>query len=59
MGYTSLYQFLYFPDKTRLRLAQLVILPPFQKQGHGHHLYSMVYLWCLTREDVAEFCGVF
>lgn len=57
IGFTSLYQFLYFPDKTRLRLSQFVILPPYQGQGHGGHLYSMVYLWCLTREDVAELCS--
>lgn len=35
VGYSSLYGFYHFPEKTRLRLSQFVILPPYQKQGHG------------------------
>jgi hypothetical protein len=31
-GYTSLYPFYNFPDKTRLRLSQFIILPPYQNQ---------------------------
>lgn len=32
VGYTSLYPFLHYPDKTRLRLSQFFILPPYQHQ---------------------------
>jgi len=35
IGYSSLYGFYHFPEKTRLRLSQFVILSPYQRQGHG------------------------
>ncbi|KAL2913179.1 histone acetyltransferase 1 [Polyrhizophydium stewartii] len=40
VGYLSYYPFYHFPDKRRMRISQFIILPPFQKQGHGRALYS-------------------
>jgi histone acetyltransferase 1 len=57
VGYTSLYRFFYYPDTTRLRLSQCIILPPFQGSGHGAHLYSITYFWILTRPEVSELAG--
>ncbi|GAA94206.1 uncharacterized protein L969DRAFT_93588 [Mixia osmundae IAM 14324] len=54
VGYTSLYNWFCYPDKTRLRLSQFVILPPYQHAGHGSALYSMVYFWMRGRKDAAE-----
>ncbi|KAL1410315.1 histone acetyltransferase 1 [Vanrija albida] len=54
VGYTSLYPFWCFPDRIRLRLSQFVILPPYQHQGHGSHLYSAVFAHMRSRDDVAE-----
>jgi len=54
VGYTSLYAFFHWPDKTRLRLAQFVILPPYQGSGHGSTFYSLLYLYLLQRADIAE-----
>lgn len=54
VGYTSLYPFWCFPDKIRLRLSQFVILPPYQQQGHGSHLYSALFEHMVSRDDVTE-----
>ncbi|PWN51996.1 histone acetyltransferase type B [Violaceomyces palustris] len=53
-GYTSLYRFWCWPDAARVRLSQFVILPPFQKQGHGGALYSQVHDEMLKRPSVTE-----
>ncbi|KIY73276.1 histone acetyltransferase type B [Cylindrobasidium torrendii FP15055 ss-10] len=54
MGYSSLYNFYYFPDKTRLRLSQFVILPPFQRGGHGSELYNAIYAYIVSKDAIAE-----
>ncbi|SPO25915.1 related to histone acetyltransferase subunit HAT1 [Ustilago trichophora] len=54
MGYTSLYKFWCWPDSSRIRLSQFVILPPFQKQGHGGALYTTVYDQIRQRSNVTE-----
>jgi GNAT superfamily N-acetyltransferase len=43
VGYTTLYKFLFYPDKWRLRLSQILILPPYQRKGHGGHLLRLVF----------------
>ena len=35
VGYTTVYGFYAYPDKLRPRLSQLLILPQFQRKGHG------------------------
>lgn len=35
VGYTTLFPFYCFPEKTRIRISQFVILPPYQQEGHG------------------------
>ncbi|KAA1477089.1 histone acetyltransferase type B catalytic subunit [Dentipellis sp. KUC8613] len=54
VGYTSLYPFFYFPDKTRMRLSQFVILPPFQCNGHGSQLYKATYQYVVSQPLIAE-----
>ncbi|RDB23989.1 Histone acetyltransferase type B catalytic subunit [Hypsizygus marmoreus] len=54
VGYSSLYPFYFFPEKTRLRLSQFVILPPYQRHGHGSELYKAIYQHVLTRPNIAE-----
>ncbi|KAF8515885.1 acyl-CoA N-acyltransferase [Gautieria morchelliformis] len=54
VGYSSLYPFWCWPDKIRLRLSQFVILPPYQRHGHGSELYDALYRYLLTRDDVLE-----
>lgn len=54
IGYTSLYNFWFYPDQTRLRLSQFVILPPYQSQGHGAELYNQVVKLASQRDNVYE-----
>ncbi|KAG5640353.1 hypothetical protein DXG03_009096, partial [Asterophora parasitica] len=54
VGYSSLYPFYFFPEKTRLRLSQFVILPPYQHQGHGSNLYNAIYNHTLSQPNIAE-----
>ncbi|KII89281.1 hypothetical protein PLICRDRAFT_109895 [Plicaturopsis crispa FD-325 SS-3] len=53
-GYSSLYNFYCFPERIRMRLSQFVILPPYQRQGHGSALYTALYTHVRSRPDVAE-----
>jgi histone acetyltransferase 1 len=43
VGYTTLYRFLHFPSEWRLRLSQILIIPPYQRSGHGQQLLQFVY----------------
>ncbi|KAI0303510.1 acyl-CoA N-acyltransferase [Multifurca ochricompacta] len=54
VGYSTLYPFYCFPDKTRLRLSQFVIVPPYQHQGHGSALYNAIYQYVLAQPCVTE-----
>ncbi|KAJ7043083.1 histone acetyltransferase type B catalytic subunit [Mycena alexandri] len=53
-GYSSLYPFYCFPEKVRLRLSQFVILPPYQRSGHGSELYTAIYQYVLSQPNIAE-----
>ncbi|CAD6890031.1 unnamed protein product [Tilletia controversa] len=53
-GYTALYRFWCYPEIFRIRLAQFVILPPYQQQGHGPALFSHVTDQMQARQEVCE-----
>jgi len=54
IGYTTFYAFFHWPSGKRLRLAQFIVLPPFQGQGHGSALYTIAYQQIVARSEVAE-----
>lgn len=54
MGYTTLYPFLFYPDKIRLRLSQFLILPQFHRLGLGSQLYREVYQQILGDAEIVE-----
>ncbi|KAH7918483.1 histone acetyltransferase type B [Leucogyrophana mollusca] len=54
IGYSSLYNFYCFPEKVRMRLSQFVILPPYQRQGHGSELYTAIYTYVLSQPHISE-----
>ncbi|ORY95418.1 acyl-CoA N-acyltransferase [Syncephalastrum racemosum] len=54
VGYSTVYPFYYWPENTRMRISQFLILPPFQEQGHGSELYRTLYQIYVTRDDVQE-----
>ncbi|GKC82488.1 histone acetyltransferase type B catalytic subunit [Tanacetum coccineum] len=38
LGFAALYRFFHYPDSHRLRLGQMLVLPPYQRKGYGGHL---------------------
>lgn len=68
MGYVTFYPFFYFPDKRRMRISQFLILPPYQRQGHGSKflalkykrtgkLYRFLFNQFLSRSEIHDFGG--
>ncbi|XP_062519502.1 histone acetyltransferase type B catalytic subunit-like [Corticium candelabrum] len=43
VGYATVYKYYAFPDKTRPRISQFLILPTFQRRGHGAQLLQIIY----------------
>lgn len=43
VGYATVYRFFRFPNKTRLRISQFIIFPPYQRQGHACYLLGCIY----------------
>ncbi|XP_020099087.1 probable histone acetyltransferase type B catalytic subunit isoform X2 [Ananas comosus] len=42
LGFATVYRFYHYPDSSRLRISQILVLPPYQNQGHGRHLLEAV-----------------
>ncbi|CAK7341647.1 unnamed protein product [Dovyalis caffra] len=53
LGFTALYRFYHYPDSTRLRLSQILVLPPYQHKGYGGHLVEVLYNVAIS-EDVYD-----
>jgi len=49
VGYCTAHLFYHYPDSKRLRISQFVILPPYQRRGHGSHLLQSVYEYVMPR----------
>ncbi|KAK7939563.1 hypothetical protein WMY93_002889 [Mugilogobius chulae] len=62
VGYMTVYNYYVYPDKTRPRVSQMLILPPYQGEGHGAQLLEAVHrFYCnvpkvqdITAEDPSE-----
>ncbi|TDL27661.1 histone acetyltransferase type B catalytic subunit [Rickenella mellea] len=54
VGYSTLFPFYCFPEMVRMRLSQFVILPPYQRLGHGSALYTAIYQYVLDQSRIAE-----
>lgn len=53
-GFTTVYRFYGHPHKTRLRISQVFIPPPFQHQGHGSKLLTAIYSY--AKDQMKEKC---
>lgn len=53
-GYCNAYAFLMFPDKTRMRLSQFVILPPYQGISLGTEFYKKIMMDWQKDEGIKE-----
>ncbi|XP_057549515.1 histone acetyltransferase type B catalytic subunit [Amaranthus tricolor] len=53
LGFTAAYRFFHYPDSSRLRLSQILILPPYQHKGYGRHLLELLNHVAMS-EDVYD-----
>ncbi|XP_052065182.1 histone acetyltransferase type B catalytic subunit-like [Mytilus californianus] len=53
-GYMTVYNYYAYPEKKRPRVSQVLILPPFQKQGHGAELLQTFYNTCYSRSEIKD-----
>ncbi|GAB2219687.1 hypothetical protein Droror1_Dr00007324 [Drosera rotundifolia] len=42
LGFAAVYRFYHYPDSSRLRLSQILISPPYQRQGYGIGLLETI-----------------
>ncbi|KAM9283952.1 histone acetyltransferase type B catalytic subunit isoform 2-T2 [Cariama cristata] len=54
VGYMTVYNYYVYPDKTRPRVSQMLILPPFQGEGHGAQLLETVHRYYMSSPTVLD-----
>ncbi|KAL6224132.1 hypothetical protein ACLB2K_002988 [Fragaria x ananassa] len=54
LGFTALYRFYHYPDSSRLRLSQILVLPPYQHKGYGRYILEVLNHVAVS-EDVYDF----
>ncbi|XP_006003025.1 histone acetyltransferase type B catalytic subunit isoform X1 [Latimeria chalumnae] len=54
VGYMTVYNYYVYPDKTRPRVSQMLILPPFQGEGHGAQLLEAVHKFYISVPSVLD-----
>lgn len=42
LGFAALYRFYHYPDSSRLRISQILVLPPYQHKGYGRYLLEVL-----------------
>lgn len=54
VGYLTVYNFYAYPDKMRPRIGQMLVLPPFQGEGHGAQLMETVQRFYTTKPSILD-----
>ncbi|XP_069081434.1 histone acetyltransferase type B catalytic subunit isoform X2 [Pleurodeles waltl] len=54
VGYMTVYNYYVYPDKTRPRVSQTLVLPPFQGEGHGAQLLETVHRYYMSCPNVLD-----
>lgn len=54
VGYATVYRYYAWPDKTRPRISQVLLLPPFRKNSIGTNLLSTVYDWYKSQPSTLD-----
>nr|CAG4647919.1 EOG090X06NC [Moina brachiata]SVE93024.1 EOG090X06NC [Moina brachiata] len=53
-GYATVYLYFAYPNKTRPRISQFLVLPPFQRVGLGAELLNVVYRSYLKDPNILD-----
>ncbi|CAF1035865.1 unnamed protein product [Rotaria magnacalcarata] len=54
IGFTKVYLYYVYPDKTRPQICEMLILPPYQRKGHGRRLLTAIYEDLRTNSRVQD-----
>ncbi|CAM8904783.1 unnamed protein product [Rhodiola kirilowii] len=54
LGFSAVYRFFHYPDTSRLRLSQILVLPIYQHKGYGRYLLELLRNVAIT-EHVYDF----
>ncbi|CAL5074688.1 unnamed protein product [Urochloa decumbens] len=62
LGFAAVHNFYHYPDSTRMRISQILVLPPHQGEGHGLHLLEAINsiaqsenIYDVTIEDPSDY----
>ncbi len=58
-GYTTVYQYYAYPTHVRPRISQMLVLPPFQKQGLGAKMLDAVQAHYWKDDKVVDITGAY
>ena len=58
-GYATVYEYYAYPDNTRPRISQMLVLPPFQRIGVGLQLLEKIYKYYISQPRVVDITGLF
>eukprot|EP01104_Vermistella_antarctica_P013974 TRINITY_DN4326_c0_g1_i1.p1 TRINITY_DN4326_c0_g1~~TRINITY_DN4326_c0_g1_i1.p1 ORF type:complete len:869 (-),score=367.51 TRINITY_DN4326_c0_g1_i1:88-2325(-) len=53
-GFCTAYRFFRYPNRTRFRVSQFLVLPPYQGAGNGRRLLQAIYDQALKSDHVAD-----
>lgn len=54
-----MYEYYAYPDNTRPRISQMLVLPPFQRNGVGLQLLDKIYRYYISQPRVVDITGLF
>jgi len=54
MGFLSAYHYFRYPCQKRPRISQVLMLPPYQREGHGAKLLKAMYDHSISNNDVYD-----
>ncbi|XP_064644146.1 histone acetyltransferase type B catalytic subunit-like [Lineus longissimus] len=53
-GYMTVYRYYAYPERIRPRISQVLVFPPFQRQGHGSRLIQTFYDEAIRDKEVLD-----
>eukprot|EP00049_Salpingoeca_infusionum_P012374 m.226201 g.226201 ORF g.226201 m.226201 type:complete len:476 (-) comp15165_c0_seq2:497-1924(-) len=54
LGFVSIYLYYAYPENVRPRISQVIVLPPYQRQGHGKRLLRAAYQYGMTLDNLVD-----